>query len=189
MNDLMPADAAAFDDAWHTRWPDARPVGYELRDAAAGSWVRFHSLPESKRYAETDAERAEVLRRHLVVLRELCDAASADPADLRVVTATFSESAEQQSYWQSVRLDLDDPESWWAHLRVRRTGLESAELRALLRRVADDEAQGVIIAPPDAAWLYHPYDGGADVIAPDAHLRDELKRDHADWLSSHPLGL
>ncbi|TQS31246.1 hypothetical protein FLW16_00640 [Microbispora sp. KK1-11] len=42
---------------------------------------------------------------------------------------------------------------------------------------------------PDLRWLYHPYDGGADVIAPTRTERDALKERHRDWLSAHPLGL
>ncbi|WP_455550625.1 DUF3885 domain-containing protein [Actinomadura geliboluensis] len=35
----------------------------------------------------------------------------------------------------------------------------------------------------------HPYDGGADVIAPTVQDRDALRRGHADWLSARPSGL
>lgn len=57
------------------------------------------------------------------------------------------------------------------------------------RAVADDRIAYAIIAPLDLRWVYHPYDGGADVIAPTAHDRDVLKNRHADWLSAHPAGL
>ncbi|MEV0456724.1 hypothetical protein AB0H89_16345 [Catellatospora methionotrophica] len=59
----------------------------------------------------------------------------------------------------------------------------------LLRAVADDELANVMLAPPDLRWLYHPYDGGADVILPTGGQRDELKHRHRDWLSDHPAGL
>ncbi|MEU8122197.1 hypothetical protein AB0C21_26120 [Spirillospora sp. NPDC049024] len=59
----------------------------------------------------------------------------------------------------------------------------------MLRDVADDRLPHVIIAPLDLKWLYHPYDGGADVIAPTVHDRDVLKTCHADWLPAHPAGL
>nr|WP_020658089.1 hypothetical protein [Amycolatopsis benzoatilytica] len=36
--------------------------------------------------------------------------------------------------------------------------------------------------------VYHPYDGGADVLVATAGERDELKRRHVDWLSAHPSG-
>ena len=62
-------------------------------------------------------------------------------------------------------------------------------LDALLRAVADYELVNVILADRDLNWLYHPYDGGADVYARDAAQRDRLLGKHAEWLSSHPLGL
>jgi hypothetical protein len=59
----------------------------------------------------------------------------------------------------------------------------------LLRLVADDRTAGVIITGPDLNWLYLPYDGGADVIAPTDVIRDDLWRRHQDWLSTHPTGM
>ena len=53
--------------------------------------------------------------------------------------------------------------------------------------MADDEIAYAIIAPLDLRWLYHPYDGGADVIASTVRDRDVLKDRHADWLIGLPL--
>lgn len=52
----------------------------------------------------------------------------------------------------------------------------SEELDVVLRAVVDEQLAGVIIIPPDADCLYHPYDGGADVIAGSPQARDELVR-------------
>ena len=58
--------------AWRTRWGE-NPVAYELRDRHADRWVRFHSLPQSKRYAETEDEYEIILDRHHQVLIFACD--------------------------------------------------------------------------------------------------------------------
>lgn len=55
----------------------------------------------------------------------------------------------------------------------------------LLKLAADWKTSDVIIAPPSLLWLYHPYDGGADVIAPSSTARSELVAKHGAWLSSH----
>jgi hypothetical protein len=65
----------------------------------------------------------------------------------------------------------------------------SEELDAVVRAVVDEELAGMIIVPPSGAWLYHPYDGGADVIAPSPHARDALRARFEAWLSTHPSGL
>lgn len=58
-------------DRWQRRWPDCPPVAYKLRGPYRGVCVRFHSLPESKRYAEDETEYAIVLGRYNTILDEL----------------------------------------------------------------------------------------------------------------------
>lgn len=89
-----------------------------------------------------------------------------------------------------VLADRDDA-GWesWIHLYVSMSRWQDGELDLLLRLVADDETRGVIIAPPDLAWLYHPYDGGADVITRYKGERDALAARHTGWLPARPDGL
>ena len=199
---------AALTARWGHRWPGVPPVGHELPGPLHDRWVRFHSLPGSKRYADTAGERGEVLRRHGVVLREL----SGGDRGAHVLLFTLGWSREARpprpagvvrqlrldsgarprggTWWQSLlEPDGDPDEPFWTHVFVQHRTLDDARLREVLRRVADDEMAGVTIAPPDLRWLYHPYDGGADVIAPSPTERDALRDRHADWLSAHPSGL
>lgn len=62
-------------------------------------------------------------------------------------------------------------------------------LDPLVRAVADDECNGVIIMDTDLCRLYHPYDGGADVILADKEDRDQLKAKHFDWVPQNRYGL
>ncbi|MGI5285038.1 DUF3885 domain-containing protein [Nonomuraea polychroma] len=62
-------------------------------------------------------------------------------------------------------------------------------LDALLHAVADDLCSGVIIMDTDLRRVYHPYDGGADVIMADAGERDQLKAAHVGWLPRNRHGL
>lgn len=43
---------------WDHNWRRCNPAADDLKHAYPERWVRFHSLPESKRYAETDPGRA-----------------------------------------------------------------------------------------------------------------------------------
>jgi hypothetical protein len=45
------------------------------------------------------------------------------------------------------------------------------------------------VADPALDWLYHPYDGGMDVIAPSTTERDALRDRHRGWLSARLDGL
>jgi hypothetical protein len=163
-------------------------------------WVRFHGLPESKRYPGNEAEYATVLGRHYTVLSEL------NPGpDLLVITSEWTETeattpqmwprrsevAPDAQHWRTLLEEPDeDPEyrsytQLYIEVRPWRPGV----IDVLLRAVADDELANVILAPTDLHWLYHPYDGGADVIMPTRVQRDALKDRHRAWLSKHPGGL
>jgi hypothetical protein len=48
-------DTGALTKLWHQRWPGCSKMPYELR-GVHDRWVRFHTLPASKRYPETEYE-------------------------------------------------------------------------------------------------------------------------------------
>ena len=129
-------DTAGLTALWVGAWGDCRPVSYELRSCLHDRWVRFHSLPGSKRYAGSEQEYAELIRRHLVVLAELLSHGGADQArELVVVTASWPDAPRPApraaelagalpaaTYWTSVLTDdsIPDAETWthlWASCR------------------------------------------------------------------------
>lgn len=183
----------AMTEVWKHNWPDADPIGHRLRDPYRERWVRFHSLPESKRYADSAEEYAEIVRRHRTVLAEL--PGDGAPEHLVVIAedwgsqdlAAGSSKKHVPGAWPWQRVEADDLDLGFAYLWVR-TGLTDSQLDALLTAAADDQAH-VILADPDLTWLFCPYDGGADVFLPDTPTRDAIRDRHTDWLSAHPSGL
>lgn len=159
--------------------------------------MRFHSLPLTKRYATSPAEAREVLFRHNVVLQHLVDLGVVDRAGsptIHVATSSWSASETPVArtsglsdaspsawYWQSLQLE-DEPglESWqhlWASTLVGAPG----SLDELFLLVADDLTDGVVVMGEDLHWLYHPYDGGADVIAASPEDCSALATRYAAW--------
>ncbi len=188
----------SLDDAWNARWGvrGVRPIGHELRTTASDTWVRFHSLPNSYRYAYDDDSAAEVLRRHNTLIGELV-ATSASP-DVLVFTCAWSDGeavvprheplagAIGGAAWTSVALG---GVTGWTHVYAEALVWEVGAIDPLLVLVGDDTTADVIVAPADLSWLYHPYDGGCDVIAVSKDHRAELRARHRDWLSPHASGL
>ncbi|PYC78629.1 hypothetical protein C7C46_15935 [Streptomyces tateyamensis] len=154
--------------------------------------MRFHSLPESKRYAEDEAEYATVLGRYNAVLDELFAG-----GEVYVITPAFTASPDVPSHqsgadhWQTLVVQEDfDPEfRSYAHLFVVRRAWQHGCLDGLLREVADDQVAGVLVTDLQLLRLHHPYDGGADVFLPTTEERDRLRERHAGWLSRYPGGL
>lgn len=186
-------DLDALNDRWQRMWPDCPPIGYLFKHRMSDRWVRFHSLPLGRRYPTDAADYTEVLRRHNEVLAELVHGeiylitVEYSPDDLAAGTEPIHVGLHPNAVaWLRVRPDPDDPDY---QLHVSRQVFAPGDLDALLRYVADDRASEVVIADVGLRWLYHPYDGGADVILPSTRERDSLGERFAGWLSTRPDGL
>jgi hypothetical protein len=141
-------DRDSLTSAWWERWPSTPLISYMLRDNRDG-WVRFHSLPESKRYAEGESDYLELLRRHNTVLRELIEIADGQ-SELLVVTASWSNESEpaardpkllvaypDATYWTSVNLENDGDS--WDNVYVGQSRFTEGVPDSLLRLAADYE--------------------------------------------------
>ncbi len=53
------SEARALATLWNARWPGLEPIAHGLR-WRSDRWVRFHSLPGSKRYADDEGEYEEL---------------------------------------------------------------------------------------------------------------------------------
>jgi hypothetical protein len=185
---------------WRQQWPECPPLADTLKHVYCDRWVRFHSLPESKRYPEHDAEYDIVLHRYNSVLDELFR-----DQEVRIVTTDWSDKPEpparsarhttwcsDASHWTSICTtdgETDPAFITYEHLYVSRAHWQSGSIDDLLRAVADDAAHGVMITSLSFDRIHHPYDGGADVLLPTSDLRDALKQRHSEWLPAHPGGL
>ncbi|MEV0049812.1 hypothetical protein AB0H34_04850 [Saccharopolyspora shandongensis] len=184
---------------WQRRWPLCPPLADGLKHAYRDRWVRFHSLPGSKRYPDTADEYTTLLDRHNTILDELFTG-----QEVYLITCDWSDSPEPGArpdeharlqpdarHWTSVRTNPDetDPDFVsYTHLFVSRIVWRRGAVDDLLRSVADDVSGGGMIADSSLERIHHPYDGGSDVLLPTTAERDVLRHRYARWLSSHPEG-
>lgn len=146
---------------------------------------------------------AEVLRRHRVTMDDLREASGTSEGGsmLWVVVGCWSEQpdgircpeyiADLSSdwvYWHSESPEDAEDDSWF-NLWVTEVSADSPDLVAILTAVASEQLWNVVLVPHSLDWLYHPYDGGADVICSTTSRRDALKERRSEWLSIHPSGL
>ena len=177
------------------------PMAHELKIKFTDRWVRFHSLPESKRYPESNEEYQEILSRHNQVLNELCVmnnevyliapeySDNSEPHGLGPELGSILQSAE---YWQSLpmhKLEDDEEFHYFWHLHYVSTKWESGSLDPILRKVANDEIGNFMVVNVNLGWVYHPYDGGADVVLKNINEMQVLKQKYKGWLSAHASGL
>ncbi|MFG2330312.1 hypothetical protein ACGFMM_11865 [Streptomyces sp. NPDC048604] len=199
---MTAADAASSLTAalWRERRAAGPPVGHTFKGAYADRWVRFHSLPGSKRYPESEDEYAVVLDRYNTVLDELFAG-----GDVFVVTMDWSYTPDGPAgfpspreelhpggvrWWTESDTDDPDPESHthtrlYADRRPWRRGC----IDDLLCAVADEAVVEVFVTDTELRRIHHPYDGGADVVLATPAERDRLRERHSAWLSGHRSGL
>lgn len=202
----MTSQLERWSQAWAQNWPGIPPEAHLLKHHFPERWVRFHSLPESKRYPDTKDEYRIILKRHHTVLDELCDHLT----DLLIMTWATSETRHPvrksnivqatppARRWQTFEDPFDQPADehatepdWtvWRSVFIGRIPRTPEALDPVLRLVADDQTESVMLAPEHFHWLYHPYDGGADVLLPTTAERDALRERHRSWLSDRADGL
>lgn len=174
---------------WQTSFPNCEPIAHVLRTHFPERWVRFHSLPRSKRYATSALEYDIILSRHNSVLNEL----TSPGALLVLLTTKFSEWAlpgsppeesPDAAYWRTVAMEG----TFW-HIFGSKTAWRPGIFDSVVRRTADDELSNVMICETGCRWIFHPYDGGMDVVLDSPDARDVLRKQFIAWVSAHPTGL
>ena len=197
--------------AWHppevveeigAAWATVSPNGFGVCRADVQPegmhWVRFHSLPGSKRWPTDEAEFQTCVGRFNAV----ADAVAAAGTEFFLLTRSWSqgrsprprlreiEAADPDArFWRSVRGDPDDPDSGWFHLFASRHRWAPGAVDPMIRLTADDVAWEVGLLPTFGGWLLCPYDGGLDVYLSKEEERNRLKEKFAAWLSAYPGGL
>jgi hypothetical protein len=165
---------------WATRWGLIQPIGHRLREAFPDRWVRFHAVPKGGGFWLKKTERQETLRRHHTVLAELCRI-SGDTNFLVLgedwgwndLHAGWVARTIPESWPWRICVDESEPDSPPSFLWVSPELSTLDELNGVLLSAAKDEAMA-IITDEGLNWLYWPYSGGADVVAPTTAWRDTL---------------
>lgn len=175
---------------WHEHFGSTEPIGYELRKALPGRWFRIHSLPESKRYPETDDDWEILIARHREVAEELIPPGSkccllvpwccvVDPCfkDLELLPAP------ELPFYHQADPEIEPEGPYFAATLT--WNFEAFE--PVVRKIALWQTIATVVAM-DTATIYAPYDGGADFILPDTMQRDAAKEKFCRYLSKRADG-
>ena len=185
-------------DTWRGHFGDLQAVSHRLRTVLRQRWLRIHSLPESKRYAETDSEYTELLRRHNIVADEIIGTGEAilfayAGGTANDFTSTFVEFewATRSGLTNATPTEISDPDDEGDDVVVGgcRLHWSAGAWDDMLRDVADDRLSSIVLLNPRSGEVYAPYDGGADVFVANPERASALKDRWAAWLSAHPRGL
>lgn len=168
------------------------PLGYCLRIEHHQRWLRLHSLPGSKRYAETETEWSELRARSWAAASQVLP----DGKPVWLVTGVHGEAPDQVTVPEAPSMKfervaryehplLDMPyvaygtQITWPH----------AEFDQLVGAVARDRQRLVWISL-EGGEVFAPYDGGIDLLLETPERAQALRRVFPpDWFSQRPDGL
>jgi hypothetical protein len=193
---------ASFETFWRDIYGEIPPVRYRLRlEYLDSRWVRFHSLPESKRYPDSVTEMGIVLERE----NALADRVLGVGSECWMIANSFPNLAEelaeqfpehslvrdifklQKSYsWRDPYEKPEDQTLWttyageflWQH----------GEFDEAFKIISEDIETNVLWVSKEMKSIFSPYDGGIDLVVRNSEEIVFLKNEFEDWLSHHSRG-
>ncbi|ENU23262.1 hypothetical protein F993_02131 [Acinetobacter proteolyticus] len=196
--------AHSFQVRWDLFYPNKLPISPYLIQDFPQFGFRIHSLPESKRYANTPEEYELLLNRHNKIIT---DCFGTGTSIFIVSGHYFTASRNNKAYDPAFRLkyqfhleqeinltqanpeyyDGEDEDHFFRPCTVEVTW-QTNQHNELLRKIADDELRAFMISF-EQNIIVAPYDGGIDFIIFDEAKRNDLRNKYRDWLSPRADGL
>jgi len=191
-----------FECFWQKNYNGILPLGYILRDYFFDDrWFRIHSLPNSKRYADSEDEMRIILERQNGLIDDLLS----EKNNYLQLLYHFSETSTSKCFSKIdnvITLDsiqiTNENDDIYLNLAIINKIWENGSIDSYLKAIANDEP----IISNELCEVYHgliidtkknriiaPYDGGVDIILNTMQERDDFKLKYKDWLSQHYRGL
>jgi hypothetical protein len=183
-SDDLTSDGILFMADWRRLYPDAPPLSHHFKWCLPKRWMRLHSLPDGKRYADDKAESDIILARQNAVIDHLVP----QEQPIQILFTRIETDSHIFISFDLTRLGViyNAGDERGYDLWMLNDIWQSGDYNVLLTMIADDEIEAFIMAPD---CLIAPYDGGIDLILKDAHTAHAVKRQFADWLSQRDDGL
>jgi hypothetical protein len=192
-------DRMEFLERWQLISDGTIPIPHQFKHSLPERWFRIHSLPQSKRYADNEAEWEILLHRQNTLASKLF------PLDATVYFVVCEyypdenrvddfESLKSVALDPLVQIDLHaySPEDYlpemFCELHFAQMHWESGKYDLILRDIARDELTAFWVSF-ETGVIFAPYDGGVDVIMPTTPARAAMRAVFKDWLSPRADGM
>ena len=191
---------SSFDYKWNKFFPNKVPISYLFKYYFPNNWIRLHSLPNSKRYADNAVETDLLLRRQNQIISDCLT--SETPVFIVSGNSFIGDSSIpnydqvsilQYDFISGSRINLheidpeyfDDGENNDLYFTPAFTEIvwEQNLHNDLLLKIANDETHAFLISF-EKKIIVAPYDGGLDIIIDDFNLKNQMKQKYHEMLST-----
>jgi hypothetical protein len=181
---------------WQAHYPLCPPINYLFKIFYTDRWLRIHSLPDSKRYAETKEEWGILFDTQNAILDDIFGEGELvylfvgvfSSGTLNIVDSSDIDD-KCLSKFQFTALDIIDLHNltgeyydedifytpYFTTLQYKSNGYND-----VLKTVANDEIR-VFFLNAETNTIFAPYDGGVDIIYPDTTTRDFYKTKYSHY--------
>ncbi len=190
-----------FNTFWSSTYPGTIPISHYFKHDYADRWFRIHSLPESKRYAETEEEWEMLLHRQNTIITDLLG-----NSNFLLVTGDYSWDDHTELHpldeiksiaeipfvlldpidLHKLRPEEYEPKQFYTPQFSEQTW-QATKFDNLLKDIAKDRVRAFFISRENNC-IVAPYDGGIDIVLKDIETRTNYEAKYKDWLSAREDG-
>ncbi len=173
-----------FFDFWNKSYPETSPINYLFKLTLSDRWFRIHSLPESKRYANSDEDWRILLERQNTIIDDLIF----QNTKIKVVVnfIEINNPLFKKYDFTNIGVLVDNKAERVYQSFLFETIWTMNSLNDMLKDIANDELRAYIIGDD---CIISPYDGGMNLYLKDSETRDFYKNKYKKWLSLREDGM
>lgn len=178
-----------FSDRWRQHYGNAPPLSFALREAFPERWLRFHALPGSRRYPNSDADRTGILLRANTLASETLGEGACwlvQPGAPELGWPVETANSWSRYNLSHIATYEHDEVAWPAYTAP--TSFRHGAYDDLLLDVAENRAFRTLWVAENG-HTFAPYDGGFDIFMNSRSDLDPMRSRHIKWLPDTPSGL
>lgn len=186
-----------FKTFWKTNFKETIPLNFTFRSTYPHRWLRIHSLPNSKRYPDNEAELTIILNRQNQVISDIFN----KNEEIYIVRNEFfvenKEEFDIHAELNFEEVDIVDLKDFFKNeyesddklsVQVSKTNWNKNYFNKVLEDIANDVSMIFFVSVSNQT-IFAPYDGGMDIIYRDEIQRNYFKKKYKDYLSERIDGL
>jgi hypothetical protein len=186
-----------FNLFWESNFKETIPLNFIFRTTYPNRWLRIHSLPNSKRYAENENEINLILERQNQVVSDFIS----ENQEIYIVRSEINVDynndydSHKEFNFQEVAIinlrdlfddDYDDDDK--LSVQVTKKIWQINCFNSLLEDIANDVSL-IFFVSINNPVIFAPYDGGMDIIYQSETQRNFYKEKYKNYLSQRKDGL
>ena len=189
-----------FELFWKMNFKEVIPLNFTFKQSYPKRWLRIHSLPESKRYAENELEMETILiRQNQIISDELQenDEIYLVRDEYFINTGEIENEGEFYNEYDFKKISVLNLNEYYPidydkndklNILVTKRKWKKNGYNKLLEDLANDVSL-IFIVSIKKKIIFAPYDGGMDIIYQNENQRNLYKNKYKDWLSKRSDGL